>query len=78
MEPIEVTALFDSHGEITPLSFKWQGRNYPIESAGRRWHDDEGHHILVMVAGEQIYELVFIPAVRRWYMGRFSLDRRVA
>jgi hypothetical protein len=78
MEPIEVTAQFDNQGKITPVSFKWQGRTYPIESAGRRWQDDEGQHVLVMVAGEQIYELVFIPTMSRWFLGRYTLDRRVA
>lgn len=75
MELIEVTARFDSEGKIWPLHFTWQGRSYPVQSTGRRWEDNEGTHILVMVPGDQVFELVFIPAMGRWYLGRFGPHR---
>ena len=61
MEPVEVVARFDAHGRLTPLSFTWQGRSIPVASAGRRWQDERGEHILVMIPFEQVCELVFIP-----------------
>lgn len=70
MESIEVTARFDLQGKIVPLSFVLQGRTYPVESTGRRWQDEEGHHILVMVPGDQVFELLYAPQEARWYLGR--------
>jgi hypothetical protein len=80
MESIEVIARFDQEGIASPLSFTWQGKNFPINSIGRRWEDAEGQHILVMVMvpAERVYELVFIPSVGRWYLGRFGMERRMA
>jgi hypothetical protein len=77
MEPIEVTARFDEHGTITPLQFTWKGGNYRVESTGRRWYDQTGLHILVEVAGGQIYELTFKSGEGRWYIGQAGTRRMV-
>jgi hypothetical protein len=45
MDAIEVTVRFDLHGDASPISFTWQGTAYPVDSVGRRWHDDTGQHI---------------------------------
>jgi hypothetical protein len=71
MEPIEVTVKFDTQGHLTPLSFTWKGQAFPVDSTGRRWEDEHGEHILVMIPIERVCELVYIPAERRWYV-RFS------
>jgi hypothetical protein len=78
MEPIEVTARFDELGTITPLHFTWKGGVYRVESTGRRWLDDVGQHILVMVSNERIYELTFKSGERCWYIGQAGPDRMVA
>jgi hypothetical protein len=78
MEPIEVTARFDPTGKITPLSFEREGVRYPIDSTGRRWNDGEGLHILVMAPGGKVYELVFVAAVGRWFLGKFPGQAKVA
>ena len=70
MEPIEVTAHFDSQGIITPLHFTWKGGKYRVESTGRRWQDDVGQHMLVMVASGRIYELTFKHGEGRWYIAQ--------
>jgi hypothetical protein len=75
MEPIEVTARFDEQGTITPLHFTWKGGRYRVESTGRRWLDDNGQHILVMVANGQIYELTFKRVEGRWYIGQAGPNR---
>jgi hypothetical protein len=72
MEPVEVIARFDDQGRLTPLSFTWQGRSFPVDSTGRRWQDERGEHILVMIPIEQVCELVFNPEERRWYVRFFS------
>jgi hypothetical protein len=77
MEPVEVTARFDEQGIITPLRFTWKEGIYRVESTGRRWLDDAGQHILVMVSGGRIYELNFKRDEGRWYIGRAGPDRMV-
>ena len=69
MEPIEVTAKFDENGTITPLHFAWKGSQYHVESTGRRWADESGQHILVMVSSGRIFELTFQGGENRWYIG---------
>jgi hypothetical protein len=76
MEPIEVTARFDEHGTITPLHFTWKGSVHRVESTGRRWADEAGQHILVMVTSGQIYELTYKSEVGRWFIGRKEPDHK--
>lgn len=68
MEAIEVTAHFDENGNITPLHFNWKGGAYQVESTGRHWQDVEGWHILVMVAGDKLYELIYRTTQARWFI----------
>ena len=75
MEPIEVTARFDLEGKITPLSFTWLGRVYPVASVGRRWEDQASLHILVMAPLERVHELVFLPSEKRWFLRRLGKGR---
>jgi hypothetical protein len=66
MDFIGVAAQFSPDGKITPLSFTWQGRDYPVESIGRSWQDATGWHFLVIVPGAHIYELVLDLTAGRW------------
>ena len=75
MEPIEVTAHFDQQGTITPLDFTWKGSKYTMESTGRRWLDDDGQHLLVMVMSGQVYELIYKKDDWRWYLQRVGPSR---
>jgi len=68
METIQVTARFESPGKITPLRFNWRGNEYPVVSCGRHWEDEVGHHFLVMVPNEKIYELLFSIDEINWYI----------
>ncbi len=77
MEPIEVTAHFNQEGLITPIHFTWKGGPQRIESTGRRWNDEAGLHILVMVANGRIYQLTFKPTEGRWYLERSESGRSV-
>jgi hypothetical protein len=78
MEPIEVTARFDKNGMITPLDFTRKGHVYRVESTGRRWVDEGGQHILVMVSSGRISELIYQGGEGRWYLGRAEPERRFA
>jgi hypothetical protein len=68
MEPVEVTARFTQSGQVSPLSFTWNGTHYPVESTGRRWADDDGLHILVMVPQGRVFELLFKPVIGEWHL----------
>lgn len=77
-EPIEVTARFGVDGEISPRSFIYRGEKYPVDSTGRRWQDEEGIHILVMVHGNRVFELIYHPEENLWYLGELGISRSVA
>ncbi|MDI6694683.1 MAG: hypothetical protein QME21_06530 [Anaerolineales bacterium] len=68
MQPIEVAARFEANGEIHPLQFIWHEQVYNVLSTGRRWRDETGLHILVMAAGERVFELIFQPDGARWFL----------
>jgi hypothetical protein len=74
MQAIAVTASFAPDGKITPLRFCWRGGVFPVASTGRRWQEQDGYHILVMVASGQIFELLFSGLENRWYLVRPEPD----
>jgi hypothetical protein len=77
MEPIEVTAHFSKEGTITPQHFIWNAGHYRVESTGRRWSDEVGQHMLVMVTSGVIYELIFASSDGRWFISRVRPERTV-
>ncbi len=78
MERIGITVRFENSGRIEPLSFTLEGRVYPIESTGRNWKDEQGLHILVMVPGNRVSELVFSPSDLGWYLHHIGPARAMA
>jgi hypothetical protein len=78
MERIDVTVRFGSSGRIEPLSFMLDERVYPVESTGRSWKDGQSFHILVMVPGNRVCELVFSPSDLAWYLHQIGPARNVA
>jgi|MudIll2142460700_1097286.scaffolds.fasta_scaffold562992_2 hypothetical protein len=75
MEAVEVTVRFDTNGKVTPLRFTWKDIRYQVESTGRRWQAADGQHILVMVVGGGVFELLFVPQAGVWYLGRADQSR---
>jgi hypothetical protein len=75
MESIEVVARFNERGQIEPLSFIQAGRNYHVDTVGRRWDDDSGQHFLVMAPLERVFELLYVKSESRWYLKRVGMDR---
>ncbi len=59
LEPVDVSAHWEQGGSFEPTHFTWQGKMYHVESTGRDWEDEEGFHILCMIPGGQVFELVF-------------------
>jgi hypothetical protein len=58
-EPVEVQARWRHDGKFEPTQFHWKGHMYRVESTGRDWEDEEGLHILCMIHGGKVFELVF-------------------
>ncbi len=64
--PTEVRARFDRDGKVRVLAFSWGGRELVVTSTGRTWIDDDGRHLLVMVSGEQVFELLLRRSDLSW------------
>jgi hypothetical protein len=78
MQPVEVIARFEANGKIHPTQFTWRDQVYNILSTGRRWQDESGLHILAMVSGERVVELIFQPDGARWFLKAPEPDARLA
>jgi hypothetical protein len=66
LEPVEVIARWDPKGRFDPSQIVWKGRTYLVESTGRGWEDMDGLHVLCMLPGGQVVELVFQLNPARW------------
>jgi len=64
----QVNARWDPARGFLPRSFLWQEREYQVESTGRQWEDDGGYHILCMVSGGAVFELVFRLQPAGWWL----------
>jgi hypothetical protein len=73
MEAIEVKLRKRPQQKKEPESFICKGRVYRVESIGRRWQGEQGMHILVMDARNQVYHLFFHESKHQWYWIK-SLD----
>jgi hypothetical protein len=67
-ESVEVNARWKHDGKFEPTQFSWKKKHYRVESTGRDWEDDEGFHVLCMVDGGQVFELVFKLNPAGWFL----------
>lgn len=59
VDKVEVTAHFDIQGNIKPLNFVWNGSTFRVEDTGRHWQTKGGKHMLVMIANNRVFHLMF-------------------
>lgn len=78
MDSIEVTARFAKDGRVYPQRISWQDVDYPVEATGRSWQDQDGLHILVMIPGERVLELIFQPEPGLWFLKSLPTGRQLA
>lgn len=64
--PVDVQARSNAQGQALPVSLALDGISYRVESIGRRWQDAEGEHILVMIKGGKVFELVHASPGGMW------------
>jgi len=77
MEPIEVEVTQGKDGQLLPRRFVWRGSQLRISDVGRRWSDEQGEHILVMVEpGKRVCELLHTD--EQWQMVRSFTRKRHA
>lgn len=65
MQKIGVDALFDSEGNVTVRRIQAEGAWQAVEQ-GRQWLDEEGRHVLVMVDGRRVQELLLERGELTW------------
>lgn len=68
MQPVEVTARFDAKGKIYPLRLVLEGQEHLVVDVGRRWQDETGLHILVILSGFEAKELIYQAGEARWFL----------
>ena len=73
-ESIPVEAQFEPDGTLIPLAFKWQGQQYTVVSYGRQWEENGRRHYLVMVSGDQVFELIYLQKDNQWQVARSPYD----
>jgi hypothetical protein len=78
MEPIQVQARWKRNGGFEPTQFMLQGKLYRVESTGRDWEDESGYHVLCMIAGGQVFELLFHLNPAGWMARSLANGPKVA
>jgi len=74
-EPVQVEAVLDAEGRLTPKSFVFDGEMYAVDQIGRRWEDGGWQHTLVMTRDGQTWDLAFSHDLGAWrLMARTSPD----
>jgi hypothetical protein len=75
-EPVQVEAVRDAKGRLTPKSFVFGGETYAVHQIGRSWDDGEWQHTLVMSRDGQTWDLAFSVDQGAWrLMARTSPGR---
>lgn len=62
---VAVECTFGEDGTVRLRRLRLHGRWQTVEQ-GRQWGDENGRHVLVMLAGGQVHEVVLNPATLTW------------
>jgi hypothetical protein len=73
-DPIQVEAEFTADGAAYPLAFTWGGRRHQIVQVGRQEVVERERRVLVMVEGDQVYELSLHLDDHSWHIRRRPED----
>jgi hypothetical protein len=69
-DTIGLTLSINHAGEVTPVSFNWQGKQHTVTDVGRQWTSEAGRHVLVMTAEGSRFELQLSRQDLVWYLKR--------
>lgn len=65
MESVGVDCRFGQDGVVQVKQVQVNGRWLPV-GQGRQWVDENGRHVLIMLPGNTVRELVLQPGTLRW------------
>lgn len=67
MRAIGVDCIFTAAGTVRVRRIRSNGRWQTVEQ-GRQWQDEEGRHVLIMLDGTFVREIVLNASDLRWVM----------
>jgi hypothetical protein len=65
MKTVGVDCRFGEDGLVQVRKVMWNGRWLSV-GQGRQWLDENGRHVLIMLPGEEVRELVLQVGTLRW------------
>lgn len=63
--PIAVDCSFEKDGHVRVRRIALDDRWLVVEP-GRQWVDEYGRHVLIIIPGGQVYEIVLSPGTLTW------------
>lgn len=66
-EPIAVDCIFNLDGRIRVRRIERDDHWLSVEQ-GRQWTDEYGRHILVIIPGHDVQEILLSPATLQWQL----------
>lgn len=73
-----VDVRFEEDGSVRPRRFKWDQTWMDVLDVGRQWVDTQGRHVLVMVPGQLVFELLMVRETLTWHVARAPDPRHMA
>lgn len=67
MHTIGVDCTFSANGTVHVRRIQVNDKWISV-GQGRQWVDGNGRHLLIMLPGDQVREIVFRPDTLAWYM----------
>ena len=67
MQKVGVDCSFGQDGSVQIKKVLLNGRWLPV-GQGRQWADENGRHVLIMLPGDEVRELVLQPGTLRWLL----------
>ncbi len=68
MTDIAVDGVFLEDGSVRLRRLRKDGKKWQPVEQGRQWHDDDGRHVLVMIGGSDVYEIVLSADTLTWQL----------
>lgn len=65
MEKIATDCIFAEDGSVRVRRIRHREKWTAVEQ-GRQWRDDDGRHVLVMIGGTDVYEIVLSADTLAW------------
>jgi len=65
MKTVGVDCQFRADGRVVVQRIRLEGKWLPVEQ-GRQWVDDEGRHVLIMLLGQSVQELLLRKETMTW------------